>query len=261
MSAERYLVWESGVFRPAHALEQSASLLVADSWLVDKGGVIAPDKHFARFQTSCQAQTNHPPSDIEQFWQAVLRFFPKEGRWFPRVELILVGDQPCFALRVRGASPPSTEVRLVLSTQPDPRQSPGVKGPDLELLGRLRQEVIAQGGDEGVLISPEGLVREGLTTSLVWWEGHTLCLPALTDPVLPGITRQLVVEIAKTLGTPIAYRRVRQADLHKKPLWALNALHGIRQVVEIFGETSKIPLCQDIKLWQSVYYKYRMSTS
>lgn len=259
MSADLLFVWDAGLFRPASTQEQMASLLVADSWLVENQQVIAPDKHFARFLKSCQAQTANLPADRERFWACMPSLYPQQGRWFPRVELILVGNQTYFALRVRGAPAPSKEIRLVLATQPDPRQQPGIKGPDLERLGRLRQDVMAQGGNEGVLISPEGLVREGLTTSLVWWEGHTLCLPALTDGVLPGVTRQLVLEIAKTLGVTIAYRRVAQTDLHKNPVWGLNALHGIRPVVQIIGKSSKTPLYQDIKLWQFLYYQYRVS--
>lgn len=225
----------------------ASPLLVADSFLVEDAQVIAFTQHLARFQASCSVH------EVPRFWAQMRHVIPTAGRWFPRAELRLVKGERQLALRLRPAPALSNAVQLVLSSSPDPRQHPRIKGPDLALLEVWRQGAYAQGGNEATLVSPDGIVLEGLTTSLVWWEGQTLCLPATELPILPSITRQVVSRIAQDLNTKIAYRHLTHEQMHRVPVWALNALHGIRPVVELVGHHGPAPQHPDLALWQRHY--------
>jgi branched-subunit amino acid aminotransferase/4-amino-4-deoxychorismate lyase len=153
---------------------------------------------------------------------------PRSGRWFPRVEL---GEQG-LALRLRPASPPATgPVRVVVGAPGDPRRCPRRKGPDLALLMRLRESARAAGADELLLCDDDGALREGALSSLLWWEGDTLCTTP-EEHTLPGVTRALLLDGARRRGVRVRVRSPLPRELAGLEVWLTSALHGIRVVGE-----------------------------
>ena len=75
-----------------------------------------------------------------------------------------------------------------------------------------------------------GRLLEGAYTSLLWWDGETLCVVGDDAPILPGVTRALLLELARDRGTPVARRRPAPHDLAGRETWLVSALHGIRAV-------------------------------
>jgi branched-subunit amino acid aminotransferase/4-amino-4-deoxychorismate lyase len=201
-------------------------LLAADSWLVVDGRVRAADRHWARFSAACREH------DIEPDALAALRArvegaVPAEGRWFPRVELREDGE---LALELRPAPARGPTVVAWVADVPDPRRAPRRKGPDLERLAALRERAAAHGAGEAVLADADGCLLEGAFTSLLWWEGETLCAVPDDAPILPGITRALLIELARERDTPVTLRRPAPAALAGREAWLVSALHGIRAV-------------------------------
>ena len=202
-------------------------LLVADSWLVDGGAVRAADAHWARFGESCRAH-GVDAGELDRFRAAVTAAVPPSGRWFPRVEL---GDRG-LALRVRPAPPPAAgAARVVVAAPGDPRRCPRRKGPDLALLTTLRDGARAAGADELLLCDDAGALREGALSSLLWWEGGTLCTTP-DEHTLPGITRALLLDGARRRGVPVRVRSPLPRELAGLEVWLTSALHGIRVVGE-----------------------------
>jgi branched-subunit amino acid aminotransferase/4-amino-4-deoxychorismate lyase len=118
---------------------------------------------------------------------------------------------------------------------PDPRVAPRRKGPDLERLGALRERAAAHGAGEAVIADSDGRLLEGAYTSLLWWEGETLWAVPDDAPILPGITRELVLELARARTTPVEKRRPRCEELAGRETWLVSALHGIRAVTRWAG--------------------------
>jgi branched-subunit amino acid aminotransferase/4-amino-4-deoxychorismate lyase len=114
---------------------------------------------------------------------------------------------------------------------PDPRRAPKIKGPDLERLAALRERAAAHGAGEAVLADADGRLLEGAYTSLLWWEGDTLCAVPDDAPILPGITRALLIELAPA----VELRRPAPGDLAGRETWLVSALHGIRAVTRWVG--------------------------
>ncbi len=199
-------------------------LLVADSWLVDEGRARRADLHWARFAGSC-AEAGVGREELVRFEAAVQVALPAAGRWFPRVELTAGG----LALRLRAAPALALEARVVAGPPGDPRALPRRKGPDLELLARLRAGARERGADELLLRDEGGALREGALSSLLWWEGATLC-SAPDAVVLPGITRALLLAIARERGVEVRLRSPRPGELAGREAWLTSALHGIRVV-------------------------------
>ena len=73
--------------------------------------------------------------ELARFRAAASAALPREGRWFPRVELTGGRLGAARPPRARGAV---TRRACVVGPPGDPRTAPRRKGPDLELLARLR---------------------------------------------------------------------------------------------------------------------------
>jgi branched-subunit amino acid aminotransferase/4-amino-4-deoxychorismate lyase len=192
----------------------------ADSWLVTDGHARAVDRHWARFSAACGIE-------LAEFRAEVERAIPSEGRWFPRVELHDDGE---LAFHVRPAPPREPTVTAWIADT-DPRRHPRIKGPDLERLGALRDRANAHGAQEAVLTDPDGRLLEGAYTSLLWWEDETLCAVPDDAPILPGITRALLLELAGEVD----FRRPTARELSGRETWLVSALHGIRAVTRWVG--------------------------
>jgi branched-subunit amino acid aminotransferase/4-amino-4-deoxychorismate lyase len=201
-------------------------LLAADSWLVDDGRVRAAQRHWARFEATCR-EHGADPDALAELRAAVARAVPAGGRWFPRVELRADG---ALAFQVRPAPAREPTVVAWVADVADPRREPRRKGPDLERLAALREGAAGHGAGEAVISDAEGRLLEGAFTSLLWWEGETLCVVPDDAPTLPGVTRALLLELARDRGTPVAQRRPLPRELADRETWLVSALHGIRVV-------------------------------
>ena len=195
------------------------------------GRVRGLDRHRDRFVRSCGECDGPPAYRLLEFWRAMTAVLPRTGAWFPRVEL----TPHHVRLRLRPAPPLGTPVEVWATGQSDPRRLPRRKGPDLDTLARLRARAAEAGAQEAVLVTPSGVVLEAATTSVIWWEDDTLCLPPPRLPVLPGVTLALIQEHAEHTGIRTAHRERTLTELAAREVWLVNALHGIRPVTRWVG--------------------------
>jgi branched-subunit amino acid aminotransferase/4-amino-4-deoxychorismate lyase len=225
--AETLWAWSEDERRLAPAAAGTHRLDVADSFLVADGLVRGLTWHAERFAGSCRRRHGVPAGATVPFLLAACAALPRSGRWFPRLEFEAGSG---FRLRLRPAPPQAGGVVLARAGGRDPRTDPAVKGPDLAMLTGLRRSAAARGGDEVLLLSGAGTVLEGALSAVLWWRGEVLCMPPLDLPVLPSVTRRLLVEIAAAAGTEVRLEVCRPDDLDGLELWSAGALHGIRPV-------------------------------
>lgn len=249
MMSETLFRWSSGLEHIAPDPEEI--LLAADSWLVSEGRVRGFDLHWGRFSDACKGISTIGQGEIDVFRRHVTRALPREGNWFPRIELVERQGAVALQFRLRAAPPLTKAVRLMHWPGKDERILPRRKGPDLALLGSMRQQTVAQGADEALLTTSDGIVLEGLTTSVAWWEGNSLCVPDPALAVLPGVTSRLLLRLAYALRMPIQYRRTHINELSGRTVWTMNALHGIRPVVQWVGSTNRAGDEVDHRPWQA----------
>ncbi len=226
MVETRVFRWSDGVLVDDPTEQpNSGNVRVADSWLLVDGAVAGLDRHIDRFTGSVRPA--FPELDIDSFTRATLAALPRTGRWFPRIEA-LDDDGPVLRLRVREAPDPQT--RATLATAPrDPRTTPTVKGPNAEALGALRTELEV---GEAIIVDGDGHIAEGAWSSVVWWRGETLHTVDPSIARLPGVTESLVIDHARSIGTPVTVSRTRPDELDGAEVWVLSALHGIRVATE-----------------------------
>ena len=212
----------------------SWTLVAADSWFVKASRMRAFNRHQARF-TRAAAEVGVGKAVATDFWAAVLEKIPATGEWFPRVDVLETpsGAERELAFRLRPAPKRTRELRVLVPPFSDPRATPGCKGPDIALLEGVRVDAREQFGcDEVLLLSAHGYVIEGATTSLLWWDGDTLCAPDPELGALPGVTSAVILEEAYARSIPVEFRWVRPEELVGHDVWLVNALHGIRRVKE-----------------------------
>lgn len=215
------------VFEPG---ENSGTIWAADSWFVKDGTVRALDAHRRRFSESAR-RLGFPDAGSEDFWPALINLIPSTGEWFPRVEIIRGDDDPVLGFRLRPAPVRTDELSVWIPPFTDPRRHPCTKGPDIALLGELRATAHKEHGcDELLLVNEQRFAVESTTSSLLWWEAETLCVPHPELDQLPGVTSTLILAEARKRAIGVEYRKAHPADLFGHEVWLVNALHGIRRI-------------------------------
>ncbi|MEJ1231458.1 MAG: hypothetical protein WDM88_13685 [Galbitalea sp.] len=99
MSIESIYRWHDGGLAALEYCDMTDTVIeVADSWFVGDGRVLALDVHRSRFLRSMPAAVREA-TRAEEFWSSVVALLPREGEWFPRVELQRRGDARLLVFR------------------------------------------------------------------------------------------------------------------------------------------------------------------
>ncbi len=225
----------------AHRLANEAAsedLLVAESFRVrinpqtGAAEVRGLEHHLARFARSTHAASGGALRGVSNFLDETSGTIAAYGDGFPRWELWRAahGD---FELRLSLRPLPELGDALSLtSTLAPAAPHSDRKGPNIFRYAALNRAL----GAEALLVGIDGIVREGATTSLVWWRGGQLFRAAAKDRVA-SVTEALLGELLGALE-PAA---VTPAELAECEVWAVNALHGIRVVANIDGVDTRAP--------------------
>lgn len=79
-----------------------------------------------------------------------------------------------------------------------------------------KTEAMMAGFDEAILLNQQGYVCEGTGENLFICRGGRLATPPLEDNVLPGITRDSVITLARNeLGLEVMERHIRRSELYQ----------------------------------------------
>jgi branched-subunit amino acid aminotransferase/4-amino-4-deoxychorismate lyase len=240
-------------------------LLAADSFLVHNGGVVALDEHIARFNRATEAQGMVFPSPA--YIEAFIALIPREGEWFPRIDFTVRGEIECW---MRPAPPLTTTVTLATADH-DPRTEPAIKGPDLSILNSLRDHARERGADDAVILTPPdhetpGRIIDGATTCLAWWRDGVLTFPPASATRVDSVTARVLTQMAAEKGVPVNDNApvtdwAAPADLDGLTVWAINALHGIRDVVAWIDGPTLSPNTNLLTEWRSDYEQRRQVLS
>jgi branched-subunit amino acid aminotransferase/4-amino-4-deoxychorismate lyase len=232
MSIESIYRWHDGALEALEYCDMADTVLdAADSWLVTDGTALALGLHRDRFLAAIP-RTHSAALRAEEFWDASIESIPREGDWFPRVELQRRSGALLLVFRLRTAPERSNHVALTTWSGPDPRSRPTVKGPDLAAMVRVRTAIQPLGAGEAVILSPEGYVIEGAYSALAWWRGNILCSPPSDFERVDSVTFRSVSALAAALGVQTWQEAVTPAEIADTEVWSMTALHGIRIVTE-----------------------------
>ena len=127
---------------------------------------------------------------------------------------------PTVLVTARSFTPPGAEeyergFKATLSSLRRDSQSPLSRLKSTSYLANVlaRREARAAGGDEGIVLNEKGCLAEGSTSNIFLVSQGVLVTPSLESGILPGITREAVLEIARCLNIAAAEREVGLAEL------------------------------------------------
>ncbi|MBD8007290.1 aminodeoxychorismate lyase [Bacillus norwichensis] len=101
-----------------------------------------------------------------------------------------------------------------------------------------KRELGADPGKEGIFLSEDGYLAEGVTSNLFWVKGRKIYTPAIETGILNGITRQFIFRLAERLGIQVEegfYKE--QALIQADEIFFTNSIQEIVPVKEYEGKT------------------------
>jgi 4-amino-4-deoxychorismate lyase len=179
---ETLRVYSSAPFK----LREHLDRLAASAGLL---GLPAPPRdEFAASVVEAIASGEHPDATLRLLWTA-----GRENGGAP-LGLVLVSTLPpeLDALRARG-------LRLAVQRW-SPGALAGAKSTSYAENMVVRDEAQRAGMDDALLVAPDGTLLEAPTSNVWFREGQRLLTPSLTLPLLAGVTRATVQELAPALG-------------------------------------------------------------
>ena len=100
----------------------------------------------------------------------------------------------------------------------------------------LRQEAIDEGAAEAILVRDNQVVEGAASNVFVVRDGKIIT-PAKGDSILPGITRDLVLELATSLGITTEERHIDAGELEAADeVWVTSSTREILAIVELDGK-------------------------
>ena len=76
-----------------------------------------------------------------------------------------------------------------------------------------RQEARLAGADEALILNEKGLLAEGSSCNIFLVKKQTLLTPSIESGVLPGITREVILELARTSGIEAVEKGIELDEL------------------------------------------------
>lgn len=119
----------------------------------------------------------------------------------------------------------------------------------------LKQDALDAGATEAVLVR-DGFAVEGAASNLFALIDGTLVTPPKGRELLPGVTRDLVLELALENGVAAAERPITAAELKTaREIWLTSSTREIMPVIELDG----VPVGTGAPgtLWEEVHGYYR----
>ncbi len=104
-----------------------------------------------------------------------------------------------------------------------------------------RKEAEAAGLDESLLLNERGLITEGSISNVFFVAHSGLVTPPVESGILPGITREVVMELADALGINVTEGEVRLEDMGQfGEAFLTNSVMEIMPLVEVRDNAGEV---------------------
>ncbi len=180
-----------------------------------------------------------------------------DAETFPWLE---PAGQPTVVITTREYRPFSPEVyeqgyKIGISSYQRSRQSSlsGIKSTNYLVSVLARREVTEKGLDEALLLNEDGYITEGSTSNIFFVDSSGLVTPPLESGILPGITRDLIIELAKKLKINVNEANITPSELSRFQQAFLTAsTMEIMPVSSISAEDGKSTVFQSDNIGEAI---------
>ena len=260
MNTQPNIVYLNGLYLPV----EEATIPVMDRGFLFGDGVyeVIPvfgnkllrlDEHLQRLQNSLNRISLPNPHDNEE-WAEIFSALINKNDGDDRA-LYLQISRGVYAKRdltIKAGHPPTVFAMVLQVTPADiERESAGIsvitvddfrwnacdiKSTSLVANVMLKQQAVAAGVDDAILIK-NSMLSEGTASNVFLVKNDALITPPTGHKLLPGITRDLVIEIAKNSTILVEEREVKEAELYNADeIWMTSSTREIAPVISLNGE-------------------------
>ncbi|MGM0838746.1 MAG: aminodeoxychorismate lyase [Bacillota bacterium] len=117
------------------------------------------------------------------------------------------------------------------------------------LLGK--REIAKHADAEGIFLTREGYVSEGIVSNIFWVKNNTLYTPSISTGILNGVTRQYVIHLASLLGVKVEEGTYTKEELlRSEEVFVTNSTQEmvrISRVDEVEFSVSRHPLFERLR--------------
>ncbi|MDR7000289.1 aminodeoxychorismate lyase [Neobacillus niacini] len=91
---------------------------------------------------------------------------------------------------------------------------------------------------EGIFLTAEGHIAEGIVSNIFWAKGNTIYTPSLATGILNGITRQFIIHASKRLGMDVEEGLFQAEDvIAAEEIFVTNSIQEIVPISVFEGQT------------------------
>lgn len=254
------IVWYQGALRPVEAIRidpADRGLLLADGLFetmrARDGRILRPERHWARLSEGARLLGIPLPVDEPSLAVAARELLLANGfvRGEAALRLTLTrGPGP------RGLAPPERPTpTMILAAFPPADPAPparavlirSIRRNEFSPTSRIKslvyldqilamRDAVAVGGDEALLCNTAGRLACASAANLFLVVEGRLWTPSVGEGALPGVTRAVLLERARSEGLPVVEAEVSPHLLARaEEVFTTNALRGVRPVASIDG--------------------------
>ena len=132
------------------------------------------------------------------------------------------------------------------------------------LLGNVlsMNEARNHGCDE-VIMHKDNLITEGGASNIFFANNHTVFTPSLSNNILPGITRELLINEIKNLGIKVVEGNFELKELETAhSIWLTSSTKGLAQVTDVINLETKVVEDHNLfKKCEQIFFKKFLSGS
>ncbi|MFE8704059.1 aminodeoxychorismate lyase [Cytobacillus sp. FJAT-54145] len=107
---------------------------------------------------------------------------------------------------------------------------------------------------EGIFLTREGFIAEGVVSNIFWTKGNTLYTPSIDTGILNGITRRFILKLGKKNGFEIKEGLFSTEGFDADEIFVTNSIQEIVPVIDFNG--IKFPGNKG-EVVQRLYHQYR----
>ena len=220
---------------------------------VYNGRPLRLEQHLQRLQDSLDGIRLKNPLDLNSWRNLIVELIQRSGAGNQLLYLQITrgaaprdhafpsaATTPTVFLSSKGFSPPNDarfEQGVRVGLAEDPRwQLCKLKTVNLLANVLLKQVAVDEDLDEMLLHFNQKLT-EGTSSNLFVIRNEVIATPPLSDNILPGITRGLILELAQDAGFTIEERTIALTELdHADEVWISSSTRELMSVVAIAGK-------------------------
>ncbi|MCQ6563696.1 aminotransferase class IV [Paenibacillus mendelii] len=216
------------------------------------------ERHLERLRAGCLELGIGYQADADAIHEWLARLMEANGLREAYVRLTVTAGEAGLGLPQEDYAEPN--VVLLIKALPEPSERLYREGKELVLLKTCRntpegntrfkslhymnnimakRELLGSGaapGAEGLMLTREGWLAEGIVSNLFFVRNGIVCTPSLETGILPGITRQYVMELARSadLTMPVIEDFYGWEDLiQAEEAWVTNSIQELVPVTSL----------------------------